>query len=101
MSDIFSGILSLDHLFSYTFPDRPSFLTSFGVEWFPLGFLLGSKGVKRVAGSRRNFIALLAYTVRLTLSRQNAGVSRQSTKFRLNAVAKQNRPFLLSGRVYS
>jgi len=30
MPDFSSGILSIDSLFSYTFPDRPSFLTSFG-----------------------------------------------------------------------
>ena len=32
MSPFVSGKLSFDPLFSYTFPDRPSYLTSFGVH---------------------------------------------------------------------
>src|ERR1039458_9649626 len=61
MSDIFSGILSIVPLFSSTFPDRPSFLTSFGWGDSRSGLFWGSETVKRAAALRQNFIALLAY----------------------------------------
>ena len=68
MSDFTSGILSIDPLFSYTFPDRPSFLTSF---WFCVVVADCLRGWEPLAGAelRQAFIAILAYTIRLTLSR--------------------------------